>query len=71
MKKKTLYLFAIAFAFAFVACSDTHDCNCVVNGEEQQYIDSDKNCDELQNSLANKKAAPGTGNTIGTYCTEQ
>ncbi|MDR1848392.1 MAG: hypothetical protein LBR17_09815 [Bacteroidales bacterium] len=67
MKQLALCLFVSAFLLA--ACTENHDCLCVVNGQEQQYYDNDTNCQELEGNISTAKDLPGSS-TSGVACTE-
>ncbi|MDR0789985.1 MAG: hypothetical protein LBO06_04230 [Bacteroidales bacterium] len=70
MKRIALIVILFAAAFAFGSCSESHDCQCSVNGQIESFYDQDTPCEDLENNYPQSKDLPGSGGSTGIYCTE-
>ena len=70
MKRTKFVIIVLASVCALSSCTDLHNCKCSVNGQIQQFPDSDMPCSELQNNYPQNKDLSGSGGSTGIYCTE-
>ncbi len=66
MKRLVYLAVASAFAFALYSCSDTNDCFCTYeDGTEATVNDWSGDCSQINVIDLTKKAAPGSGSSVG------